>query len=305
MAYKLDQRWIYLLVIISIALPLLFGVTAPAARLKSAETLYSVIENLKPETDAIAMIAFDFGPSTKAENEPQAEVVFEHLLRKRKPVALISLYPQAESFLTSVPLRVVSRLKREFPEQSWDYGQDWINLGYKPGQSLFVQALAKSQDLTKFLGKDAYGSELGTFPKFAQVRTLRQVQILGEFNGLQGMFDTYVQFFQTEGYTPILVHGCTSIAIPEAYNYLDSGQLAGLLEGVAGAAWYSTLMKHHNPLREKDSALIVNTALGVAQLLIVLLVIAGNLSGFFGRFFKPKSPSQKNNFAKDRAADVL
>ena len=94
-----------------------------------------------------------------------------------------------------------------------------------------------------------------------------------------GVFDSYVQFFQTESYVPLFGHGCTSITIPEAYIYLDSGQLKGLLEGLAGAAWYSQLLAQNFPNRIPDSALTINTALGVAHLVIIFFILFGNIVG--------------------------
>ena len=91
------------------------------------------------------------------------------------------------------------------------------------------------------------------------------------------MFDTIIQFFQKGGYRPTLVHGCTSITIPEAYIFLDSGQLKGLLEGIAGAAWYSEILKRHFPASDNTKLLVVNTALSSAHVVLIGLIVLGNL----------------------------
>jgi hypothetical protein len=91
------------------------------------------------------------------------------------------------------------------------------------------------------------------------------------------VFDTVVQFFQKKGYRPTLVHGCTSITIPEAYIFLDSGQLNGLLEGIAGAAWYSEVLRKHFPASDNRDLLVTNTALSGAHIMIILLIVIGNL----------------------------
>ena len=57
----------------------------------------------------------DFGPSTKGENQPRAKAVVEHLMRKRIPVIVFSLYYLAEPFLKSVPEEVARQLEREHP----------------------------------------------------------------------------------------------------------------------------------------------------------------------------------------------
>jgi hypothetical protein len=277
----LERKMIYFVAIVVVALPLVTGLTLPPASLKSADRLFRLVEGIKKKPGSIAMVAFDFGPSTKAENEPQAELLFEHLMRRRIPVAVFSLYPHATGFLSAVPERVVARLQKESPNKKWLYGEDWVNLGYRPGMSLFIQAAAKSDNLTELLGKDVKGSSLSRLPAFEGVSSLENISFLGQVTGLVGIFDIYVQFFQKAGYVPPIGHGCTSITIPEAYIYLDSGQLQGLLEGITGTAWYSHLLKQKFPFRVADTSLLtVNTALGFAQLLIIFLIVLGNIKYF-------------------------
>ena len=120
-------------------------------------------------------------------------------------------------------------------------------------------------------------------PAFKGVKTLDNIALLGEFTGLVGVFDRYIQFFQKKEYRPKFVHGCTSITIPEAYIYLDSQQLDGLLEGIAGAAWYSDLLKQHYPKREPDRSSAINTMLGIAHLIIIFFIIVGNLGMLLGQ----------------------
>lgn len=276
---QVDRRLIYLFVFLALAVPMVLGYTVTPARMDAAERFYSVVEELEPEPGDIAFVALDFGPNTKAENEPQAEVVIEHLLRRRIPFALFSLLAESAPFLRSIPERVVARLEREYPGERWVYGTDWVNLGYRPGAGLIIQAIPKSDDLVGLFNNDVRGNDLADLPAFKGVKTLKQIRLLAEFTGSVGVFDYYVQFFQNRETRPIFGHGCTSITIPEAYIYLDSGQLDGLLEGIAGAAWYSEMLQRESPARERDSSTVMNTGLGVAHVVVMLFILLGNLSG--------------------------
>lgn len=282
---NIDRRLIYLVVILAISIPLVFRYSVRPAEMKSATQLFDVVEKIPTRGDepSFAMVALDFGPSTKAENEPQAEVIIEHLMRRRVPFFVISSYPLAEAFLRDIPERVAARLMREFPGERWEYGREWINLGYRPGGALFLQALSKSEDLAEYLAKDYVGTPIRDIPVFGKIKNLKDIKFLGEFTGLVGGLDSYIQFFQRADYVPAIGHGCTSITIPEAYIYLDSGQLKGALEGIAGAAWYSELLLRQNPRREVDAALTINTALGVAHLAIILLIMLGNITMLLGK----------------------
>jgi hypothetical protein len=279
----LPRRLIYVLMILAVAAPVLFGISEKPSRLVSAERMYSVIESLEVKPGEVAMVWLDFGPNTIAENEPQATVILEHLFRRRIPVILLSQYQQSEGFLRRIPLEIAGRLEAERPGETWRYGEAWINAGYKPGAAIYIQALVNSPDISKFLGRDVTGMPITHFPAFASIRGIEQVKLVAEVTGLTGVFDTIVQFFQKNGYRPTLVHGCTSITIPEAYIFLDSGQLRGLLEGIAGAAWYSEVLKKHFPHSDNSKLLVTNTALSAAHIMIIALIVLGNLAPLLSR----------------------
>jgi len=274
------RRFIYLLMIVAVAVPVLFGVSQRPSRLVSAERMYSVIDTLSVSPGDVAMVWLDFGPNTVAENGPQASVIIEHLFRRRIPVIVLSQYQQSEGLLRRIPQEIATTLEAESPGQTWRYGEAWINAGFKPGGSVTIQALVKSPDISRFLGRDVTGMPITQYPVFASIGGVERVKLVAQVTGLVGVFDTIVQFFQKNGYRPTLVHGCTSITIPEAYIFLDSGQLHGLLEGIAGAAWYSEVLREHFPRSINQKLLVTNTALSAAHIMIIALIIFGNIAPY-------------------------
>jgi hypothetical protein len=263
--------------IMAVGLPIVMGISQKPSRLVSAERMYDVVENVKVEPGEVAMIWLDFGPNTIAENEPQAQVLIEHLFRRRIPVVFLSQYQQAERFLTKIPNEVAKRLESEMPGQQWRYGEAWVNAGFRPGGAIFIQSMVNAEDVSKFLGRDVNGMPIKQYPAFSSIGGVERVKLVGEITGLVGVFDNIIQFFQKNEYRPTIVHGCTSITIPEAYIFLDSGQLKGLLEGIAGAAWYSVVLKEHFPNSENKELLVTNTALSAAHIVLIFLIVLGNI----------------------------
>lgn len=278
------RRLIYLLMILAVGLPIVFGISRKPSRLVSAERMYEVVERVQVQPGEVAMVWFDFGPNTIAENEPQAQVLMEHLFRRRIPVVLLSQYQQAERFLTSIPNQVAKRLEAEMPGQNWRYGEAWVNAGFRPGGAIFIQSMVNASDVSRFLGRDVNGMPIAHYPAFHAIGGVERVKLVGEITGLMGVFDTIIQFFQKNEYRPTIVHGCTSITIPEAYIFLDSGQLKGLLEGIAGAAWYSEVLKQHFPQSENKELLVTNTALSAAHIVLIFLIVLGNILPFIERW---------------------
>jgi hypothetical protein len=253
------------------------------ARMRTAEMVYETVQGLEIQPGQMVWIAMDWGPSTQAENMPQTAVLMEHLMRRRIPFCTFSITFTAEPFMKSLPQKIASDLNKENAAKGVDYhheyGKDWVNIGYRPAAILFIRGLAKSKDVAGYIAVDAQGTPIREIPCMAGIKTIRDFPLLAEFTGLVGAFSEWIQFFQTEDYRPKFVHGCTSITIPEAFIYLDSKQIQGLLEGVAGAGYYSQLIKgkEFDPVRKPDLATKFLMSLSMAHLVILGFIGLGNL----------------------------
>ena len=90
----------------------------------------------------------------------------------------------------------------------------------------------------------------------------------------------WVQQVQGRFHLP-MVSGCTAVSAPEYYPYLQSGQLRGLLGGMAGAAEYEKARG------EKGSATKGMDAQSLAHVFVALCIIMGNVV----QRFRPKEQS--------------
>ena len=68
-----------------------------------------------------------------------------------------------------------------------------------------------------------------------------------------------------------LILACTGVMAPEAYPFLDSGQLVGMLTGMRGAAEYEILL--HSP----GFGVTAMAGQSAAHLFILALIALGNL----------------------------
>jgi len=279
-----SRQLIFILVFLTLALPLLLGWSVPPVRMVAAEKLFEQIEQLPSATsDKIVYLALDYGPGTTAEIGSQAKVLIEHLFRRRIKFLVTAQVLEAAPLINSVPDTVATKLMDQYPGEKWEYGTDWVNVGYTPGGGLTIQSVAKAANLAAFFKRDARGNATAELPFFKDVTSLESVSALVQLTAYTGTLESYLQFFATEKYRPLFLHGCTSIATPQAFIYLDSGQIKGLFEGIAGAAWYGKLLTDKYPGRPVDDSVVINTTLGVAHLLVIGLIIAGNVVGLLKR----------------------
>ncbi len=274
---RLDRRIVYVAVMLSLLVPILFGSALKSAEFKSSQMFYDKIENLEVRDDELVLVAMDWSPSTKAENEPQTAIAIEHLMKRRIKFAVITTDQQGVPFLINLPQKVADRL-HERTGETWEYGKDWVNLGYRPGRHIMIQQFPKSPDLHRFLKVDARNTPLSQVPCMRNIRRFSQIPLLIEITGFVMGLEYWLQFFQTDAHRPPVIHGCTSITIPQAYIFLDSGQLEGLLEGMAGCAHYAELVGY--TLDNPHKVMTNMTALSLAHFVIIAFIIVGNIGMF-------------------------
>ena len=275
----MNSRYIiYLLIFFGLLIPLIFNIKIPPTRFHSAEIFFEKVEKLKE--NEFVLLSLDFGPGLIAENLPQAELVFEHFLRKNVKVILFTQYSLATPYLNQVVETVTQRLKKESIIKV--YGKDWINIGFQQGGLFFLQGFVKAENIAGYLKNDFKGKPIVEYEDFKGLKDFKQIRMVGNVTGLRGILNNYIEYFVSEDWKPELVHGCTSITIPEAYTFLDSKQLDGLLEGIAGAAWYSKLMKDKYINRDisNDRSQVINTMLAIAHIIIIGLIIFGTIKEF-------------------------
>jgi hypothetical protein len=291
---RIDRRFVYLFVLVALALPLVFrGLTTKPAPLPSARQLFDKIERIARERDEyefdkegkpildesgqprkynkIVLLAFDFGPQTRAELYPMAEAIVRHLMMRRLKFAVMCVTTLGAGYCEEIP----TRLAREY---GLAYGKDWANFAYKPGGIFVVKQMGAN--MPAGLGKDVKTVSCEKIPCMKGVEDAGNVALMVSITGYVGVVDLWVQYFASEKARPDFGHGCTSVSIPEAIDLLESGLIVGLFEGIAGAAAYNEFLdgirKEGDPQVDPGARLHM-TSQTVAHIMVVLFVLLGNV----------------------------
>lgn len=83
---------------------------------------------------------------------------------------------------------------------------------------------------------------LQTFPIMQGITSLNDVSLHIEITASASVMD-WIQVIRPSTSPPLtLGYACTGVMVSEAYPYLDSGQLVGMLPGLKGAADYERLV---------------------------------------------------------------
>lgn len=273
-ALAIDRRWIFLLIAFAVAIPMFLKLVFVVRPSPIVEAIYNKIESL-PEGSNI-LISYDYGPSTVPENQPMADALVRHSLAKGHKVYLTALWATGEAQANETIEKVI---KPEFPEKM--YGVDWIQLGFKAGGQGVINAIFN--DFKGMFNTDAYGTDINVFPMMADIRGLKDFQLIVCIESGRPGLKEWIQFAGDRGDIPV-TGGCTAVSAPLYYPYYPR-QLLGLMGGLQGAAEYEAAVVKGYP-RFARTGLNAVKNMGpqtISHFVIIFFVVLGNIAYFVTR----------------------
>ena len=262
---KLDRRWIFLVVGILVLIPLIFPLKLPIAVSSPARRYYEAIE--KVPNGSTVVLAGDFDPASAPELMPMLTSSIRHLYSKKCKIIALELWPGG-------PPLVDVTLHRLGDEMGKKYGVDYVNLGYKSGNEAAMLAFGSS--FSRTFPNDYSGTPVGQLPLMQANDNFDTTKLLVNISAGYPGTKEWVQ--QAQGRFHItMVSGSTAVQAPELYPYLQSGQVLGLLGGMAGAAEYEKSTGVPGPATKGMDAQ------SSAHVFIMFLILLGNAIYFARR----------------------
>jgi len=268
---KIDRRIIYivmgLLVMLPLIKPLGLGVTSGPR----AQTLFDAIDAV-PAGKTI-LISVDFDPSSMPELYPMLTAVMRHAFAKDLKVLLCGLWVTgaglADKAATEIP-----------PEFGKKYGEDVVYLGWKAGIDAVI--LGMGENIKNVFPIDYYGKSLDSLPMMNTVKQLRDIPIVFAISAGTPGYQDWLLFAQSR-YGMRVGAGVTAVSAADAYPYLQTGQLTGLLAGMKGGAEYEVLVQKAGYSKAYMPAVAAMDSQSLAHVVILILVIIGNIAYFATR----------------------
>src|SRR5690606_34225295 len=112
---SLDRRWIFLVMLLAVAVPILAGWQFPEEPSPMVESVFQIIDGL-PAGSRVWM-AFDYDPGSQGELHPMALSFTRHCALRGHKMYFMTLWPQGTQMLQ----KSIELLQREFPEL--EYGE--------------------------------------------------------------------------------------------------------------------------------------------------------------------------------------
>ena len=259
---RLDRRILYAMLLLAVTVPFFLPLRLPVPISPQTRALYETIENLPP--DSFVLFGIDWSASTRGENGPQTEALMRHLMIKHLRFAIIAF---ADVQGETLGQTIAERLQKQYGYQE---GRDWVNWGYHPAaaQENFLKALA--QDAPTTVGRDNHNHPIFALPVMHGIKTAHDFSLILDANA-SASYQPYIQFLQGPYQIP-MGFAPTAVMAPEAFNYIDSKQLIGMVAGLGGAVEYEQL------LGVNGKATRANISSSFAHLLIMGFIVIGNIA---------------------------
>ncbi len=272
-----DKRVFYLLMALAIAIPTISPIGLPVDVTPSVQKTYDFVTSL-PDGSTVLM-GYDYEPGDEIDLNPMAQAFYHQLAEKNIKVVAICSFPSAPMF-AEYTLAV-------FEEYGYEYGTDYVNLGYYAGAESTVAAFASNPG--SIFTTDFHGTPLAELPIMKNISGMKDFSMVVTLNdgptGGTGTHDWVRQAVMA--YDVPLVMGVTGVLAASNETYVHSGQCKGILAGLRAAAEYEKLTE------KKGSGTVGMDAQSIAHLLIVIFVIMGNAAMFLSKKATPAKGGAK------------
>lgn len=279
---RFDRRWIFLAMGLAIILPFLLPLGLPIKASPMTKAGFDTIESLQ-EGDVVYM-SLDLDPASTAELEPFFRAVVLQLKRKGVKIAFGSLWYSAPPLIQRWMAEVLDRPiipeggapgYAGKPDRAYVKNVDYAYLGFREGKQAVIQNLGADL-VSTFDGKAADGTPFEKIPFMSGIKQLKDFKLIVLVSAGAPGAKEYVQYVQST-YDLRMVAACTSVSTTDLSPYMQSGQLLGLVGGMAAVAEYETLVG--KPATAAQGADVLN----IGHLMVIAAIIFGNVIHFMGR----------------------
>ena len=271
---NIDRRILYVVGALIISVPLVVKPDYhPSIVFSEVKRAYGVLDSIP--AGKTVFVSTIFSGSTEAENGEQTKVIVRHLFMKKQPFVMIS-WDQAGNRLSYDMTKAIA------DELGMKYGTDWVHLGYRiPNLQTMLRGFGT--DFQGTFKTDFQGTDLKKLPLGARLRNAKDFGAVVEITP-SATLESWIAYF-CEPYHVPLVYCPAAVLAASAYPFLDTGQVAGMLNGVVGAAQYETLLGETG---KPTSAGAMSLSLSLAHIVILVFILTGNLAYWLEKRRKAK-----------------
>ncbi len=258
-----DRRWVYLTLFLVVTIPLLSPIGMPISVSPDTVQYYEAINTVNEDDKVLFTLNTEFS----GYNEIQSGIIasMRVFIENGAKICVAVGHPEA----TGIPELVFNKLETELEENGYEYGEDYVILGYVMPNEASVASMA--QDFQGAISQDWLGRSIDdTF--LIEIETYEDWDLIADFT--TGLATTFLlNHFALRG-TPMTVN-CIGVMVSSQKPYVDSGVYLAILQSMRGGAELEFLTGHPGP------GMTAMDAFTFGHYMLLLFIIAGNI-GYYG-----------------------
>ena len=264
---NLDRRIIFLFVFAGVAVPLLMEFSFPIKATDNVRAVHEQIERVAANKDGRVLLSFAYGGGAEPELQPMARALLRHLFAREIEVVAVCLWPDAVGLAQAALENVAAEFDRE-------YGVDYALMGFKPGN--YAVILSMGQDFHNTYPTDNFGALSDTLAVTRDIDSLTDFDFVFDLAAGESIDHWWIPYGQ-ERYRFPFAGGCTAVMAPDLFPFIQSGQMVGMIGGLAGAAEYESLVG------QADRASAGMRPQSVTHIIIIAFILLANITFFLSR----------------------
>jgi acylphosphatase len=265
--FAIDRRWVYLIIGLAVLISLKIDFSVPIPISAEARNIHGFVDNLK--AGDVIHLAMDYDPASMAELQPMTLAILKQCFEKDIKVVFTALHQFGPALGAATLDTAVARHQARSGVRKQN-GVDYVFLGYKPYPILIILGMGQNYRIP--FPRDYYGTLLDSLPMMANVQNYGSVKAVLNVSGTTAT-DNWITYGNGRYGVPLAI-GVTGVMATEYYQFLQTGQIFGILGGLKGAAEYETLVKTPGPAVDGMKVQLV------VHWIIIVFIIIGNI-GYF------------------------
>jgi hypothetical protein len=261
---NIDRRWIYLCIAIVVIIPAAVDFDVPVSTTADVKKVFDFVDEMQP--GEYFYLGIDYDPSALAELDPMTYAILNHAFSKDLKIIIGCL----SQFGVGMAEMRLAEVGGRYGKES---GIDYCFLGYRPYPAIVI--LTMGVDFRVTFPLDYYGVPLDSLPVMQGIRNLMDVKGVVDITA-GNVADFWIIYGNGRFGFPLAI-GMTGVMSADYYQYLQSGQIFGLIPGIKGAAEYETLSGFETTGLE---SIPYQT---LAHAVILLFIIISNVGYFAAR----------------------
>jgi hypothetical protein len=256
----IPREVLYILVIISMIVPLLNPLGLPIPISPQTSTLFDSLETLQPGDVFVQFV--DYSAGSMSFHEPGFIAVTYEAAKKGAKLVMLSSAVEGPLMYDIA----INKMKPFLDAEGYVYGTDYVYLGYTAGAETALAAIAS--DIKSVFSTDQYGTPINNLPLMQDVNNYADYKMIISYT--MGSPESFVRQFNTQYGVIVHIH-CGEMMTPTILPFWASGQITGLLNGGVGAAELEVLVQR------PGDAVKLTDVYSFSNLIVFVFLIIGNI----------------------------